>query len=118
MLIHDLVLKALLFAQTAELNEQTFSQISGTNADRMERLDKAEHFFKLAQRMVRILGDFFQRNLQKTQIVHVADDQFRRFPLRFADVGRVQLLPKVMLQSFLGGDRVEEKLTSLLVLSV
>ena len=37
---------------------------------------------------------------------------------RFVNVGCVQLLPKVALQSFLAGDRVEEKLPSLLVFGV
>ena len=82
-------------------NQQTnFSQVLASHADRMERLNKGEHFLELSQGMAGILRDLFQRSLEKPEVVHVADNQFRRFPLQFGHVGSVQLFSKMAVAKF------------------
>jgi len=36
-----------------------------------------------------VVRDVFQRSLEETEIVDITDNQFRLFPLRIDDVGRV-----------------------------
>ena len=118
MLVDNLVFETPFLSQTTQLNQQTFPQVAGSHADRMKRLDEVEHFLQLFQRVSGVVRNVFQRSLEKTEIVDVADDQFGCFPLQFGHVGGVQLLPEMLLQSFLAGNRVKEKLSSFFVLKI
>jgi hypothetical protein len=62
------------FAEAAELNEETFAQVAGGDADGVKGLDEVEGFLGRGVGNLGGLGDFFEGDGEVAGVVEVADD--------------------------------------------
>ena len=113
---HDPVLQAASPSVALQLNEQALTQIARAHARRIKALDEREHGLEILLGDARVHRHLFRSGLEKTVVVDVADDQFGDLAIVAAQRGLVELPHQMLLQRFLGGDRIEKELPLFFVL--
>ena len=111
MLGDDLVFKAVLFPLAFQLDEQTLPQISRAHALRIKSLNQPQHSLEIFLWDAGVERHLFQRALEKAVVVDVANDQFRGLAVRGIERRLIQLPDQILLQRFLGGDRIKKELS-------
>ena len=76
----DLLRRRALEPEVAQLEQQTFLQVAGGDADRVEALDQPERALDVPDRPRAHRGQFVERRDQITVVGEVADDRRADFP--------------------------------------
>ena len=78
-------------------------------------MDEREHELEIFLRNAGVERHLFRRRLEETVVVDVADDELGRLAIVAAQGGLIELADEMLLERFLGRDRVEKELAFVLL---
>ena len=98
-----------------QLNEQALAQVARADAGRIKALDEQEHRLEIFLRDAGIERHVLGRDLEKTVVVDVADDELGGLAIVGVERRLVELTHEVLLKRFLRRDGIEKELALLLL---
>ena len=111
----DLILQGVFLTEPAELNEKAIPQVERADAGRVKALDHFENALQIGHGHAGVGVHFFRRGLEKAVVIDVADHQLGQSLVTGLEFRAVDLADEMLLERFLVGDGIEEKLPPFLV---
>ena len=111
--VDDAVLKAVVFAEAIELDEETVAKVDSADPDGIEALDEALGFLEIMNGDSEIEAEVLETDLEETVVPDVPYQHRRDLADARGDLGKAELVEKMVLQGDGLDDRVHHELVSL-----